>query len=222
MLRFVIIRLGRALLTLLLSSFLIFGALYLTPGTPLAFLVGGHTLSPADLAALKAQYHLNQPFFERYLLWLGDILHGNFGQSIVFRESVSSLLAPRIGSTLLLVAYAAILIIVFGIGLGVLAATRPGRLDTSITVGTTIGLATPDVRDGDRADLAVLGDARMVSVAGLGQRLLRSHLASDAARDRAGRVWAGIHDTDLPRGAARRARAGARRDRAGARACRAA
>jgi peptide/nickel transport system permease protein len=142
-LRFVIIRLGRALLTLLLSSFLIFGALYLTPGTPLAFLVGGHTLSPADLAALKEQYHLNQPFFERYVLWLGDVLHGNFGESIVFRESVSSLLAPRIGSTLLLVVYAAILIIVFGIGLGVLSATRPGRLDTSVTVGTTVGLATP-------------------------------------------------------------------------------
>ncbi len=143
MLRFVVMRLIRALLTLLLSSFLIFGALYLTPGSPLAFLAGGRTLPPADLAALKAQYHLNQPFFQRYFDWLGDALHGNFGQSIVFRESVSSLLAPRIGSTLLLVGYAALLIIVIGVALGIVAATRAGRLDTTITVGTTIGLATP-------------------------------------------------------------------------------
>lgn len=143
MLRFLITRAVRALLTLLLSSFLIFGALYLTPGSPLAFLLGGRTLPPADVAALKAQYHLNQPFFDRYVSWLGDALHGDFGKSIAFRENVGSLLAPRIDSTLLLIAYAAVLIILIGIALGIVAAMRPGRIDTAITVGTTVGLATP-------------------------------------------------------------------------------
>jgi len=142
--RFLIGRIIRAAVTLLLSSFLIFAALYLSPGSPLGFLTGERTLPAPELAALKAQYHLSEPFLQRYATWLGDALHGNFGQSIVFRgESVTSLLAPRATSTILLIAYASLLIIVFGVGLGVLSATRRGKLDSVIAVSTTVGLATP-------------------------------------------------------------------------------
>jgi peptide/nickel transport system permease protein len=143
MLRFTLRRILRAIVTLLVSSFLIFGALYISPGSPLGFLTGGRTLSPAALASLKAQYHLNDPFFQRYFTWLGDVLHGNFGQSIIFRQDVVSLISPRLTSTILLVLYAAVLILVIGIGMGIVAGVRPGKTDGAITVGTTIGLAMP-------------------------------------------------------------------------------
>lgn len=136
-------RLVRTVATLLLSSFLIFAALYLAPGSPLAFLTGGHTLPPQAIRSIEAQYHLNRPFLERYWLWLGELLHGNLGRSTVSREPVTTLLAPRIGVTFALVAMAALLIVAGGIALGVAAGVRGRRTDGAIVTGTTIGLAIP-------------------------------------------------------------------------------
>jgi peptide/nickel transport system permease protein len=136
-------RLVRTVATLLVSSFLIFAALYLAPGSPLAFLTGGHSLPPAAIHSIEAQYHLNRPFLERYWLWLGELLQGNFGRSTVTREPVSTLLAPRLGVTFTLVAMAALLIVVGGVVLGVLAGVRGKRTDGAIVTATTVGLAIP-------------------------------------------------------------------------------
>ena len=100
-------RLLRTVATLLVSSFLIFAALYLTPGSPLGFLTRGHTLSPAAIHSIEAQYHLNRPFLERWWLWLTGILQGDLGRSAITREPVRTLLSPRIGATATLVAFAA-------------------------------------------------------------------------------------------------------------------
>jgi peptide/nickel transport system permease protein len=136
-------RLRQLIITLLVSSFVIFAALYLTPGDPLAFLTGGKPLSPAAIASIKAQYHLNDPFLIRYWDWLTAALHGDLGRSLLFREPVTSLLGPRVAVTLELVAYSSLLILLFGVALGVAAALRPGWLDRSITFTTAIGLAVP-------------------------------------------------------------------------------
>lgn len=136
-------RLLRTLATLLVSSFLIFAALYLTPGSPLAFLTHGHSLSPEAIHSIEAQYHLNQPFLERYWLWLTGLLHGDFGRSTITREPVTMLLSPRIGVTLLLVAMGALLIVIGGIALGVLAGVRGRRTDGVVLTVTTVGLAIP-------------------------------------------------------------------------------
>jgi peptide/nickel transport system permease protein len=129
--------------TLLLTSFIVYGALYIAPGNPIATLTGGRPLPKATITAIQAQYGLNQPFFFRYAHWLGDVIRGNFGQSIVFRENVSTLIAARAGTTVFLVAYAALLIIGFGVILGLVSALRKGPADTAILAGATIGIATP-------------------------------------------------------------------------------
>ena len=136
-------RLLRALGTLLVSSFLIFAALYLAPGSPLGYLTHGHTLSPAAIHSIEAQYHLNKPFLERYWLWLTGVLHGDLGRSTITREPVTSLLAPRLGVTFTLVAMGALLIVVGGIFLGVLAGVRGRRTEGAVLAGTTIGMAIP-------------------------------------------------------------------------------
>jgi len=129
--------------TLLLTSVIVYGALYIAPGNPIATITGGRPLPPKTIAAIQAEYGLNQPFLFRYVHWLGNVLQGNFGQSIVFRENVSTLLAARVGTTAFLVAYAALLIILFGVVLGVVSALRKGPTDTAILAGTTIGIAMP-------------------------------------------------------------------------------
>ncbi len=116
--------------SLLVASFVIFGALYLAPGNPIAALSGGRSLPASSLRVLEARYHLNQPFLAQYWYWLDNALHGNLGISITLRENVSTLIASRIWTTAGLVLYASVIILVLGIGLGMLAGLRPGLLDT--------------------------------------------------------------------------------------------
>ena len=156
------------LASLLIASFVIFGALYLAPGNPISALSGGRALPPASLHVLEQRYHLNQPFFAQYWYWLDNALHGNLGISITLQQNVSSVIAARMWTTGGLVLYAAIIILIVGIGSGVVAALRPGWADTSVLVSTAVTAAAAVVRRGDRADPAVLGEARLVP--GVGQR----------------------------------------------------
>jgi peptide/nickel transport system permease protein len=134
-------RLVSLVVTLLVASVAIYGALYLAPGDPATLLAGGHA-TPSLIASIARQEHLNQPFVVRYWDWLDGVLHGNLGESFLYKQPVASLIAGRVLNTLFLVVYAAILIIVGGVALGLLAALRR-RTGVAITIGTSIGLATP-------------------------------------------------------------------------------
>jgi peptide/nickel transport system permease protein len=131
------------LASLLVASFVIFAALYLAPGNPITALAGGRALPPASLRVLEQRYHLNQPFLTQYWYWLDNALHGNLGLSITLQENVSSVIAARMWTTGGLVLYAALIILVVGIGSGIIAALRPGFADTSVLVSTAISAAVP-------------------------------------------------------------------------------
>jgi len=141
--RFVARRLAMLLISLLVASFVIFAAVYLAPGNPIAALSGGRSLPPSSVRILEQRYHLNAPFVAQYWYWLDNVLHGNLGISITLRENVSTLIASRIWTTAGLVLYSALLIVVFGIGMGLVAGLRPGVLDTSTVVVTAISAAIP-------------------------------------------------------------------------------
>jgi peptide/nickel transport system permease protein len=143
MLRFPVTRLLGLVITLLASSLLIFSSLYLTPGDPISTLSGGRTLPPEAVEAVRQQYHLDDPFFLRYLAWLGDVVRGDLGESFVFNAAVSTLVSARVGTTVLLVAMASVLIVGVGITLGVLGGIRGGLLDKGMLVTTVIGQAVP-------------------------------------------------------------------------------
>jgi peptide/nickel transport system permease protein len=131
------------LASLLIASFVIFAALHLAPGGPLSALSGGRGLPQSSVRVLEAQYHLNQPFFAQYWYWLDNALHGNLGVSIALRENVSSVIAAGMPTTGGLILYAALIILVIGIGSGVIAALRPGLADTSVLVTTAASAALP-------------------------------------------------------------------------------
>ncbi|MEA2628706.1 MAG: peptide/nickel transport system permease protein [Chloroflexota bacterium] len=131
------------IVSLLVASFVIFAAIYLAPGNPIAALSGGRSIPPDSLKVLEARYHLDQPFLVQYWYWLTNALHGNLGISITLRENVSDLIASRISTTAGLVLYSSILIIAIGVGLGIVAGLRPGLLDTSALVITAISASLP-------------------------------------------------------------------------------
>ena len=125
------------------ESFVIFAALYLAPGNPIAALSGGRPLPPGSVHVLELRYHLDESFLAQYWYWLGNALHGNLGISITLQENVSTLIASRIWTTAGLVLYASLIIVAMGIGLGVASGLRRGWSDTSILVVTAVSAAIP-------------------------------------------------------------------------------
>ncbi len=136
-------RLGGLLLTLFLSSVVIFSALLLTPGDPIAALAGGAKPTPELVERIRAEYHLDDPIWSRYLQWLGGVFTGDFGRSFVYKTDVLDLVAPRFGITFQLVLLTIAIILVFGVGSGILAATRGPLVDRAVSIATALGMALP-------------------------------------------------------------------------------
>jgi peptide/nickel transport system permease protein len=105
--------------TLVVASFLIFVAISAAPGDPVRLIVGDKA-SPAAVEAVRHTLGLDKPVLQRYGDWLAGAVHGDFGQSIVYKTDVGPLISARIETTLLLVAYAAVLIVLVGCALGII------------------------------------------------------------------------------------------------------
>lgn len=131
------------LATLVVASIAIYAAIYIAPGDPATLFAGSRPVSQATLEAIRHQYHLDDPFWVQYLRWLGGAVHGDFGESFVYRQDVGGLLGTRALNTLLLVLYASALIIVGGVAAGMVAALRGGAVRTAITAVTAVGMAVP-------------------------------------------------------------------------------
>jgi peptide/nickel transport system permease protein len=136
-------QLAQLALVLLVASFIIFACVYLTPGSPEQVLFGNRKVSEAARAAVRAQYHLDDPLLARYWYWLTGALHGDFGTSLAYREPVSVRISAAAPTSALLIAYASLLIVVLGVLLGALTALRPGKLDGFVLLVTNIGVAIP-------------------------------------------------------------------------------
>ena len=141
--RIVVVRALWFAATLLIASFLIFSATFLVPGSVITTLTGGRSLGPDVVAKLTEQYRLDDPFLVQYWTWMSNVIHGDFGFSVVSREPVNALLAARLPTTLALVAYASAFVLVLGLGLGLLGALGGRRWDRLVMALTSIGIAVP-------------------------------------------------------------------------------
>lgn len=109
----------------------------LIPGGPVAALLAGHGTDTATIDALRAKYHLDQPLYTQYGLWLAGLVHGDLGNSIVSGQPVAAAISDRIGTTLVLNIVGTVLALAVGVTLGLVAATRRGSgLDRAL-----VGLA---------------------------------------------------------------------------------
>ena len=104
----------------------IFVLLNLAPGSALDVLAGGEgNMDPEQLAQLKISLGLDKPIIVRYFIWLGDILHGDFGQSYFNNQDVMTAVKLRIGPSLLLTGTGVIMAILISLPLGLMAAYKP-------------------------------------------------------------------------------------------------
>ncbi|MEU9253423.1 ABC transporter permease [Streptomyces sp. NPDC048270] len=141
--RFLLRRFGELLATLLAASFLVYASVRLAPGRPETFLLGGRGANPQALAAIREQYHLDDPFLVQYAKWLGGAVTGDLGTSVQYRSDVLDLVAARVPVTLALIGISASLVLVGGLLLGLLGAVRGGRTDQAVLVATSAAVATP-------------------------------------------------------------------------------
>jgi peptide/nickel transport system permease protein len=138
-------RVAGMVVTLVVSSFIIYAAMYAAPGDPVTFLIGNpENITPERIAAVREQYHLADPLIVQFWHWLTSAATGNFGMSFQYHQSVAGLMASRLPASLSLVLYASVLFAIFGILLGVIAAVRRGRASDAVIVGsTTLAASVP-------------------------------------------------------------------------------
>jgi peptide/nickel transport system permease protein len=118
----------------------VFAATLALPGIA-ARAILGRNATPARIAALTQQLHLNRSVLAQYFSWLGGVIHGNFGISAATQDPVSQLISSRILNTAFLVLVAGIIAIPLSIGLGVLMAVRRDKPTDHILSITTLALA---------------------------------------------------------------------------------
>src|SRR5438093_799568 len=133
--------------TLLGVSLLTFLFIRLIPGDAIAARLGTSTsLTPEQLASLRAYFGLDQPLIVQYWNWLTSLLRGDAGISIRTGRPVFVEIIERLPATLELAAAAALIAIGIGIPLGLLSAVRPrSGLDILVRIGGLIGLSLPRV-----------------------------------------------------------------------------
>jgi peptide/nickel transport system permease protein len=143
MIAFTLKRLAGLVVTLFVASFVVYGSIYLSPGSPETLLFGARQPTPEVRAAVRAHLGLDQSFLTRYGHWLSDILSGNFGTSLISQQPVAERISGPLTITLALVAYAALLIIIVGVGLGLVSALSPGGVDLALTGVVSMATAIP-------------------------------------------------------------------------------
>jgi peptide/nickel transport system permease protein len=146
MLAFVARRLAIALTLVWVVASLVFVVIHLIPGDPAELLLsqGGVAPDPGAIAELRERLGLDRPLLEQYLSYLSAILQGDFGLSLLDEHPIAEEIALRLPRTLELIAAAALLSVLVGLPLGVLAALRAGSLiDRSLSAWAGFALSIP-------------------------------------------------------------------------------
>ena len=173
--------LGRRLLAtvpvLIGISVIVFFMIHLVPGDPARTLLGVRATDEA-VAALHAKFGLDQPLWQQYLSFLGRLMHGDLGRSILYDTDVSSLLADRLPATLWLLVAATVLALLISIPLAVLAATHRDRLaDQVVRAVPLVGLGMPAFWVGIMLVLLLALKVHAFPVSGFGKTPVQ-HLSS--------------------------------------------
>ncbi len=124
---------------------LTFLIIHLVPGDPVVAMLGD-TAPQADIASMRHRLGLDRPLPEQFVAFLGGLAHGDLGESITFRRSVSSLVAERFPATLELAGAGMLVALAIAFPLGLIAGARPGGAGDIASMGFAIaGISIPHI-----------------------------------------------------------------------------
>lgn len=140
---FILKRVLSTIPVLLLVALIVFAMLRLTPGDPAAALVGNNGTS-ADIARIRESLGLNEALPIQFMHWATKVVRGDLGESYYMKQSVTHLIAQRIGPTVCLTLLTMLMTLLVAIPLGLLAAWRHGGwLDRSLMGFSVMGFSVP-------------------------------------------------------------------------------
>ena len=148
MLAYIIRRLVLAVIILFLTTLLVFFAMRMLPGDPILMLVTANQAqeyNEEQINQLKHEFGLDKPMIMQYFDWIGGVLQGNFGVSILHRSPVSQEILRRLPISLYIGGLAFLIGHIIGIPAGIIAAVRRGKwIDNVITTVANIGITVPN------------------------------------------------------------------------------
>jgi len=142
--RYVLRRLGLTAITLVLVSFAVFAAAQVLPGDVGRTILGPYA-SQQQVDQLNHELGADEPVVKRYFTWAGDFVRGDWGESPIQRVPVRPLVLDRLKNSLILGAFALVLIVPFSVALGVFAAINYGKApDRFISISGLSFVALPE------------------------------------------------------------------------------
>lgn len=142
--RYIIQRLLLALVVVLGVTFVVFLIIHLVPGDPARVILGVQA-NDENVAALQKRLGLDRPFFVQYADWLWNLLHGDFGRSLITRQEIAPQIAQRLPATLQLAAAALFVGMAIAFPAGILSALKPGsKTDIVTSILSQVGVSIPD------------------------------------------------------------------------------
>ena len=145
MMRFSAGRLLESIIVLGVMTFVVYVLIGLMPGDPIDLMIAADpSLTSADAARLKALHGLDKPIVERYWIWLGNAVQGDFGYSRNYTKPVLDVLFPRLGNTVLLMSLSLIFALALAVPIGIYAALHPySKTDYAINLFCFAGISIP-------------------------------------------------------------------------------
>ena len=140
--RFALNRLLQAIPVLLIVISATFLLVHSAPGGPFS---ADKAVPPEVIKALEAQYNLDQPLWQQYISYLGDVVQGDFGPSFKYSgRTVNELIAAGIPATAELALYAMLVALIIGVSAGVVAAMRPNTFQDYVSMSAAmLGICMP-------------------------------------------------------------------------------
>lgn len=143
----VISRILQIIIVLIGISFFTFLLTYVSPGDPVRhmYIASGQVPDEANIARVREEMGLNDPFFVQYFRWAGNCLRGDFGESYMLHKPVVTLLLTRLPATLKLTVFSVILMLIMAVPLGMLSAVYKDSFIDYLCRGITFfGVSLPN------------------------------------------------------------------------------
>ncbi|MFV0475717.1 MAG: ABC transporter permease [Pikeienuella sp.] len=143
MLRYVLQRILAAIPVMIFVALFVFLLLRLTPGDPAA-IIAGDTATPEQLEQIRESLGLNEPLYIQFVTWIGSLLQGDFGTSILSGTPVIDMIGQRMEPTLSLALTTMVLSILIAVPLGIIAAWKHGTIvDQLVMAISVLGFSVP-------------------------------------------------------------------------------
>lgn len=143
MLGYILRRILAVIPVMLLVAVFVFLLLRLTPGDPAA-IIAGDMATPATLERIREQMGLNQPLHVQFITWVGQLLRGDLGVSLISNTPVAAMVADRIGPTLSIAVLTILMSVAIAVPMGVLAAWKHRSIaDYAVMTFSVLGFSVP-------------------------------------------------------------------------------